>query len=221
MDEMFFIPVGIVVVGLIVYLIIRHEKKRREALRERAQTLGFTYTKKAGLDEIGKAREFHLFNVGHSKRIRNLMARGADSTQTRIYDYRYTTGGGQHSHTHMQTVFQFESSRLKLPAFIIRPENIFHKIGKSFGYKDIDFEAYPEFSKKYLLRGEDEEAIRKLFNQELIIRFEAKKGLIVEGKGPLLICYRSSKRVRPDDLWIMYESMQALCKMFIQRCETM
>jgi hypothetical protein len=219
MDLMLLIPVGFACLVLVVYLIIRREKKRREALREKAQMLGFTYTQKAELNEIGKAGEFHLFNIGHSKRIRNLLERDDGGVQTWLYDYRYTTGGGKHSRTHVQTVFQFESAHLKLPAFILRPENVFHKIGQSFGYRDIDFEPFPEFSRRYLLRGEDEAAIRKLFNQELIARFEAEKALIVEGKGPLLICYRSSKRVRPDDLWTMYESMQVLCKMFIRRCE--
>lgn len=221
MDLMILISVSIAFIILIVALIIQREKKRRVAMREKAQMLGFTYTQKAGLNAAGKAREFHLFNIGHSKRIRNLMKRGDDGLQTWLYDYQYTTGGGQHSHIHVQTVFHFESAHLKLPAFILRPEKVYHKIGQSLGYKDIDFEPFPEFSRKYLLRGEDESAIRKLFNRELIGWFEAEKALIVEGKGLFLICYRSSKRVRPDDLWTMYESMLSLCRIFIRRCEYM
>jgi len=79
---MILIPVGIAFVVLVVYLIIRQEKKRREALREKAQTLGFTYTQKAVLNEIGKAREFHLFNIGHSKRIRNLLKRDVNIAES-------------------------------------------------------------------------------------------------------------------------------------------
>lgn len=218
MDQIIWVIGGIAVIGLIIFLILYYEKKRREDLQEKAQMLGLTFSQKAEMNEVGNAMEFHLFHAGHTKRIRNMMTKEGDGMQIRIYDYRYTTGGGQHSHIHSQTVFQFESSKLKLPAFILRPENIFHKIGKSFGYQDIDFEASPDFSKKYLLKGDDESAVRKLFSQEVISRFEFEKGLIVEGKGPLLICYRSSKRVKPDDLWSVFEKMQTLCGTFIHRC---
>lgn len=221
MDLMAYIALGVGAIALIIYLVIRQEKKRREALLQKAQMRGFTFTQKGKLDQIGKAEEFHLFHIGHGKRIRNLMERNDQGVQSWLYDYQYTVGGGQNAHTHNQTVFQFQTERLKLPPFILRPENVFHKIGQSFGYKDIDFEPFPEFSKKYLLRGDDETAIRKFFNQEVIRWFEVEKRGVVEGKGPFLICYRSSKRVRPDDLWTVYESMQVLCKMFIHRCEIM
>jgi len=46
-----------------------------------------------------------------------------------------------------------DCNKLKLPFFELKPENTFHKIGQVFGYQDIDFEAFPNFSKGYLLRG--------------------------------------------------------------------
>ena len=218
MEPIIVILAGAFFIAVVVQLFLRYERKRSEALQLKASTLDFSYTNKAELEEIGAAGQFHLYKMGRRKRIRNLMMRGSNDVQTRIYDYQFTTGGGQSSHTYNQTVFQFESGALHLPAFSLRPENIFHKIGESLGYRDIDFESYPEFSNKYLLKGDDEEAIRKLFKQEVITRFEAEKGLIVEGRGRLMICYRSGKRVKPDDLWTVYESMQTLARIFIRRC---
>ena len=150
MDLTIYIAAGVGIVALIVYLVIRYERKRREAMKTTAQMLGFQYEQKAGMDAAGEAEAFHLFHVGHSKKIRNLMTRDDGTVRNRIYDYQYTTGGGQNSHTAIQTVFHFESQRLNLPAFILRPENVFHKIGKTFGYKDINFDAYPDFSNKIL-----------------------------------------------------------------------
>jgi len=219
MDIVVYVASGIILLAFIISLVIRHERKRREALRLTAQTLGYGYTRKMELEGIGKAEMFHLFNIGHSKQIRNFMKREESGFRQLIYEYQYTTGGGQNSHTAIQTVFQFESERLKLPAFIIRPENIFHKIGQSFGYKDIDFDAYPEFSKKTLLRGEDETTIRKLFNQEIVEIFKIGKGLVVEGKDQMMICYRSAKRIKPDRLRVEAEQMQNLYHTFIRRCE--
>lgn len=221
MDIAVYITAGVAVVAFIIYLVIRRERKRREELQLAAQTLGYQYTQKIGMEAVGEAKSFHLFNTGHSKRIRNMMVREETDIRSLIYDYQYTVGGGRNSHTFIQTVFQFESGRLKLPVFVLRPENIFHKIGQSFGYKDIDFDAYPEFSKKTLLRGEDETAIRKLFSQDLIERLTPEKGLIVEAGGPVLIFYHSSKRVKPDNLRTGEEKMQMLCHAFIRRCEYM
>ncbi|MFC1545526.1 hypothetical protein ACFL44_02425 [Gemmatimonadota bacterium] len=208
---------GAVLIALIVRLILKYRYKRRDAFQEQAQMLGFSFTSQAEMDQIGEAGTLHLFSMGHGKKIRNLMTRIDSGMHTHVYDYRYTTGGGQHSQTHNQTVFQFQIPRMHLPAFTIRPENVFHKIGQSFGYMDIDFEDHPEFSKRYLLRGEDEAAVRSLFSQEVITRFESENGIIVEGKGSLMICYRSSRRVRPDDLWTGYESMQTLVQMFARQ----
>lgn len=221
MDQqvLLYIAAGIAAVILIIIIARYYEKKRREAMRLQAQTYGFFYTGNAELDQLGQAGKLHLFNQGHRKRIKNLMMRDESSLAVRVYDYQYTVGGGQHSHTYVQTVFQFDAGTLHLPAFVIRPEHIFHKIGKTFGYQDINFDAYPEFSAKYLLRGENEEMIRKLFNQEIVDMFLRETGLIAEGMGSVLICYRSGKRVKPDELHTVYERMQILALAFLRRCE--
>ncbi|MEC9473853.1 MAG: hypothetical protein VX584_04130, partial [Actinomycetota bacterium] len=69
-----------------------------------------------------------------------------------------------------------DAEDLQLPTFVIRPENLFHKIGSTFGYQDIDFDAHPTFSKRYLLRGPDEEAIRNTFTDEFLSSYERHKG---------------------------------------------
>ncbi|MBN2414668.1 hypothetical protein JXO52_02450 [bacterium] len=214
-----YIFAGIAAVIIVVVLFVsRQEKKRREALRMQAQTYGFAYTEKAELEWIGEAGHLHLFTLGHRRRIHNLMFRDSVALAIRVFDYQFTVGGGQNSHTYRQTVFQFDSGGLHLPPFIIRPENVFHKIGKAFGYQDINFDAFPEFSSIYLLRGENEEMIRRIFNQEIIDMFVREKGLIVEGKGPVMICYRSGKRVKPEELGITLEHMQTLAQAFVRRC---
>ena len=219
MDPWIIVPVSIIVIVCIIMIVIRIERIRRAALKEKAMTLGFSYTPKAGVSEIISAQEFHLFNIGHNRKIKNMMQRTSDGMETRIYDYQYTTGGGQSSHTHIQTIFQFQSERLRLPSFILRPENVFHKIGQSFGYQDIDFESFPEFSDRYLLRGNDEALIRKLFNQEVITFFKSEKGIVVEGNNHVLIAYRTHKRVKPDDLFECYEKMRQIFSLFLRRCD--
>ena len=115
-------------------------------------------------------------------------------------DYKFTTGGGKSSHTWYQTVLVIESDKLQLPRFVLRPENIFDKIGSIFGKKDINFETAPVFSKRYLLRGDNEEAIRSLFNARVLEYFKQHLGVSAEGDRVKLIYYRTSKRVSPDKI---------------------
>ena len=117
-----------------------------------------------------------------------------------VFDYRYTTGGGNNSHTWRQTVILFESDQMQLPKFALRPENVFHKIGQVFGYQDIDFHSHPEFSKRYLLRGESEGDIREIFSSEVRSFYETDGKLSTEAAGKQLIHYRAGKRVDPEKL---------------------
>jgi hypothetical protein len=86
-----------------------------------------------------------------------------------------------------------------LPTFSLRPETIWHKIGGWFGHQDIDFESHPGFSRLYLLRGRDEEAIRRLFTAEVLAFYEGQSGLSTEGAGNRLVVYRHAKRIAPAD----------------------
>jgi carbonic anhydrase len=97
-------------------------------------------------------------------------------------------------------VICFELDGLFLPAFSLRPENIWHKVRSWLGYQDIDFEGYPTFSARYLLRGADEEAIRAVFTDRILGFYEATAGLCTEGNEDRLLFYRQPVRVKPEDV---------------------
>ena len=124
----------------------------------------------------------------------------ANKVELAIFDYQYTTHGGQHPQTHRQSLLFIRSPKLNLPDFSLRPENVFHKIGGSFGYKDINFETHPIFSKSYLLRGENEAAIRGLFNNELLNFIQSQQKICIEGSGDQIIFYRHKSRVKPEEV---------------------
>jgi len=186
-------------VGII--LIVQHfEKKRTEALQPIAEGMNFTFVAKPDQSMVGALGAFHLFSQGHGKKASNLMEGRSQDIDLRIFDYTYTIGGGKNSQTFRQTVALFESPELRLPSFALRPESFFHKIGSAFGFKDINFDEHPEFSKKYLLKGADEDAIRALFDDEIMGHYEAHAGLSTEGAGQVLLYYRLSKRPKPEEI---------------------
>ena len=189
-----------VLIGLIIYLAHRAEMKRTEAFQQVAQDLGLPFLPTGDASLIDQLGCLHLFSRGHSKKIRNMLRGDTEDVELAILDYRYTTGHGKNAHTFRQSVVAFRSPSLELPTFALRPEGLFHKIGGVFGYKDIDFTTHPRFSKAYLLRGDDEAAVRNLFNRELLRFFETQEKVCVEGGGDQLVFYRQSKRIKPDEV---------------------
>ena len=203
-----------VIVAVIIIVINYYEKKRREALLNLSRLMGYSFTEKGDKSLQASLNHFHLFSRGHSRKIKNVMTRRSDDTDITVMDYRYTTGGGKNSRTWRQTVILYKCSRLRLPAFTLRPENVFHKIGSAFGYQDINFDTHPTFSKQYLLRGAEEQAVRQLFNGERLAYYERHKGLSTEGADDGLVYYRSSKRVPPEKIRAFIEEGAKVLRLF-------
>jgi hypothetical protein len=192
---------GVAILGIVIVVLARrHEKRRAEEMKRRGRREGFTYEEKSPDLLDGGFTGLHLFRQGHSKRARNVLRGSVGGRDAIVFDYHYTTGGGQHSSHHAQMVAVFALAESALPEFELRPENVFHKIGSAFGYQDLDFDANPEFSKRYVLRGPDESALRRHFARPLLRFFEKHRGWSVECGGGWLVAYRHRKRVRPAEL---------------------
>ncbi len=192
---------GAVLAAAIIVAIVHHYgKKRTEALEAAAKSMGLDFSRLPESQLLPSLSTFPLFSQGHAKKAINVLSGIADEIGISIFDYRYTTGGGQHQHVHSQTVVVLESSVLDLPPFSLKPQNVIHNIGKAFGYKDIDWDTHPEFSKKYLLRSKDEPTVRQVFTPDILEYYEARPGLSTEAGSNRLIFFRSSKKVKPENL---------------------
>ncbi len=200
MKTVLIITAVILVVGFLGFIFWRMEKKRTEQFALISAKLKLNFFPKGSSSLFERLKTFHLFSKGRSRKIKNLMEGEANKVELAIFDYQYTTGGGEHSHTYRQSILFFRSPKLYLPGFSLRPENVFHKIGGAFGYKDIDFETHPIFSKSYLLRGDNEAAIRGLFNNKLLNFIQSQQKISIEGSGDQLIFYRNKNRVKPEEV---------------------
>lgn len=188
------------VIALIVGLVIYSNKKaaeRRRAMQQAANTLGWAFTADAPLSMIPGLEHHYLFSQGHSKKLYNMMYGTVDAGRAAIFDYTYTVGHGKHSVTHNQSVIYFQSEKLSLPYFSLRPEGFGHKLISALGYQDIDFSNRPDFSSKYLLRGQDEQAIRQTFNEAAMSYYENNLKLCTDGGGNEIFFYRQNIRVEP------------------------
>jgi hypothetical protein len=117
-----------------------------------------------------------------------------------MFEFSYMTGGGKASRTYQQTVARFESAKLNLPRFDLRPEGLMSKLVQTLGFKDIDLERWPVFSKRFQLRGEDDAAIRRCFTAPLVQYCEGEKRVWMSGAAHHFWFHRENHRAKPDQI---------------------
>jgi hypothetical protein len=92
-----------------------------------------------------------------------------------------------------------------IPRFIIDKEGLFDKIFNRVkvlaGSKgDINFKKYADFSGKFQLRGEDEDAIRTFFTDDLIRFLEENEIHHIESNGEALMIFNYLHIARTDEV---------------------
>jgi hypothetical protein len=204
MEPVIVVGIAVAIVGgtaAIIIAAIRMEKRRVEELRTVAGAMGFTFHEPAAGDSLSQwVGELPLFDRGHSRKALATLTGEIAGAPVVLTDYRYVTGSGKNQQAHTQTVAVFTELGRGLPDFELCPEHIFHKIGQAFGYQDIDFDGHEEFSKHYLLRGQDETAVRAVFGPETLSLLGGDPGWSVQACGGRLAVFRASKRVKPPVL---------------------
>ncbi|HEX6134818.1 MAG TPA: hypothetical protein VFZ24_12695 [Longimicrobiales bacterium] len=190
--------------GVVVAVIVgvrRREQRRTAAVRDSAARLGWGFHEEVAFDAIPDLDRFELFRQGRRRRLSNLLTSPAGAARGVVFDYAYTTGGGNSQSRHHQTVFYGVGDGLGLPTFSVRPQHFGHSIAKAFGYQDIDLAERPRFSDGFVLRGEDERAVRDLFGRAAVVDFfEARAGVCAAGAGREVLFWRPGRRARADEV---------------------
>jgi hypothetical protein len=205
--------VVVVAVVALVYVQRQFRQRRIEALQSAGAGLGLFLAPESEAAALQSSLAgFHLFSQGHSRRLIGLIQGVARRVPTSVFDYRYfITSGNRNNRIREQTVICFELAGAALPAFALRPETVWNKMGTWLGGQDIDFDSAPDFSARYLLQGADEAAVRRLFAGRVLAFLAARPGLAAEGGGDRLIFYRPDVRVKPEALGaFMEEGLEVL-----------
>lgn len=211
------------VVVFIIFIVLRQiqAKRRTQALISLAPAIGFTFEGDGWSDPSRAQRlQMPLFDRGHSRKFRNVMAGQFGGFDTSLFDYWYTTGGGKSSNTWTQTVVALTQD-LWLPVFELRPEGVLDRVADAFTHKDIDFESNPGFSHRYLLRGPEGDKVRELFAPPLLTFLEGlptEEKWHMEGDGHTLILYRSNVIVSAEEIQPLLDRTTAMARTFFSSC---
>lgn len=149
-------------------------------------------------------KKFHFFEIRPIERKYNSLKgsfRGI-SMSWEIADITFNEGQAFTAETFNTTLMVLKLNK-KIPVFSMEKEGvlgkIFDRIMAFTGYKDIDFEMYPDFSKKFLLMGNNESEIRSFFTEEIVRFFENHQIYHIESNGNALLIFDKIKLARTDE----------------------
>ncbi|MDX2304101.1 MAG: SulP family inorganic anion transporter [Microscillaceae bacterium] len=167
---------------------------RQKALQKVADQLGCSkFNPNLAYDSM-RMIHFSFFQGKKVKYLENRLIKEIKGATLEFTDL-LVTEGARTSETRYKTSVLFVSHlHDHFPDFRIEKEGFWDKF---FGGSDINFEQYPVFSKKYLLRGADEQAIKAFFDEELIRFFEKHHDFLVETKGDKILIHRDKGLTPP------------------------
>jgi hypothetical protein len=204
--------------GGFIAVMVHLPRARARKIEKLALSLGLTFRGAASDADSTLPAGCYVAEIGHDRVVSNVLeAARSDDLNLILFDYQYTVGRKDKSRYFIhQTITRVQSGLFHLPAFILFPETFLAKMGKMLGRPDINFPESPEFSRKYILRGQDEAAVRALFTPALRQALESQDRRTIEGAGSLLFVFRARRRLNPKQLPARIEQDKRIAALFFE-----
>ncbi len=140
---------------------------------------------------------FVLFGRGTLPHLWNLMAGSRNGVSVAVFDYRFYGEGSGNRSCYNQTVVSLTAASADLPVITVttracRPSIRSWLEGLVTDIHEVEFPTSPAFGREYVVSGQDEDAVRRLFGETLLSYLAGQPGLEVEGRGKRLLLYRRS-----------------------------
>jgi len=211
------------IIAAAIWFSLRAARKRREALQQIATQMGCSYERNGADFRRQLGNNFHLFKLGSGRKLSNLLRGTCTLGEVVLFDYEYSEGSDENSSTYYQTVAAFSFTDAPLPTFHLGAGQWWHKLGKLLGYKTVAFDTHPQFSKRYALRGPDENAIRQFFRPAVLEYFQSlpeKPVWNLEASAPWLLVFVPHLRYKPEGLPAFRDTVVALVNDVMNAAET-
>ena len=179
-------------------------------LEEAGRALQFTLLPHPPDDLLAALAALPLVGEGKRGQLTNVLRRTEGEATLTIADRT----GGRKKRAHAETLALYRSPRVDVPPFALRPESALDRISATFGSQDIDFPDHPDFSARYLLRGDDEGAVRRAFTADVLNALERHPLCVLAGVGPRLAYLEPNYPVWPGALDAFVSRALALFRWF-------
>lgn len=149
--------------------------KRQKSLQKIANSLSWQYQPTLNT-EISELHDFGYFKTRQIKNISNVLS----NENCELFDVEFHEGE-LFAQQIVKTTMLYINLNRKVPEFTLDKEGVFEFIYSFAGFKDIEIEKHPDFSKRFYLSGKDKKAIKEFFTDELILFFESNGYYHIEG----------------------------------------
>ena len=193
-----------------------YDTERGRQMQDTARSNGFAFQAEAKLEALPFFSGFELFE-GSPVGIENLITGRSGREEIAVFDLVYRNVGGSYgggTTTSRQTMAAVVSVDLELPQFQLRPEGSIERVLNAVSRVDIDFAERHDFSRKFLLYGNDETAIRQLFDAAKLDFFEQNPVLCVVGSRNTIILYSPRSVAHPGQIGQYVSFATHLCELF-------
>lgn len=171
--------------------------RRQKALRLFALSRKYQFDYHAVEESLG-FQNFDYFKFKPINLLRNRLSPKGELAWL-LADVHYQEGGfygNQDLHASMLRI----PLGTKAPLFVIDRESLLDKVAFLVGFKDIVFELYPDFSNRFKVKGEDEEAIKTFLNRALIDFLEEYKSYHIECNGEALLIFEKERHATISEI---------------------
>jgi MFS superfamily sulfate permease-like transporter len=151
-----------------------------------------------------KYKDFPIHNGHKIPFEENMLVKYGNHAKVEITDITIQQGARQSQQEWSMTIVQLSDIEIPIPDFALEPEGLFSKLFESVEGRDIDFENHPEFSKKYYLRSNNEEAVRAFFTEPILQFLENREEMHIECHRNRLVFFKKRELLQPGE--ILYTS---------------
>ena len=190
---------------------------RQVRLQNLANENDYSFNNRVDWD-TGYLKKFHFFEIRPVERKSNSLIGAFQELNMswEISDVTFNEGDAFSAETFTTTLMVLNINR-PIPVFTMEKEGLFEKIFDRVmaltGYKDIDFEMYPNFSKRFLITGKNESEIQAFFTDDLIRFFESHQIYHIESNGEAIILFDKIKLARTDETIALVDYTKELAKL--------
>jgi MFS superfamily sulfate permease-like transporter len=161
--------------------------KRQKNIQQISEEMHYSYDAFSDL-EMEELPQFGYFKTKKIDKVSNVLSND-DCT---IFDTQFSEGELIAKQVIKATMFHIHTKK-EVPKFTLDKEGIFEYLYHFAGYKDIDMDAHPDFSKRFYLLGKNEEKIRTFFTDELILFLESNKQYHIEASSVGLLIFSNER----------------------------
>ena len=175
--------------------------RRQNTLEDLANDYGLTYDSK-NEKETHFLDKFHFFRTKSIDHIYNKLS--TKNSILSIFDIEFSEGEFIAKETIRTTMLYIKLDK-KITAFTLDREGFLEKVYAFAGFKDIPIQEHSDFNKRFYLLGENETAIKALFNDDLIHFFESNPYYHVESNGTCLLVFNKERLASTKEVKALFD----------------